>query len=50
MTCSMCGRTAPELPVTWSSEVLSGRTAYLCQKCTRENLRSIEVKLDREWW
>ncbi|WP_170111151.1 hypothetical protein [Antricoccus suffuscus] len=50
VTCSMCGTTADELPMTWSSEVRDGRTAYLCAVCTRQHLRSIEGRLDQEWW
>jgi len=23
---------------------------WLCERCTRENLRAIEAKLDEAWW
>jgi hypothetical protein len=47
-TCRRCGTTAEgELPRGWS---LDGATHFLCQACTRENVRSIEAKLDEEWW
>ncbi len=50
VTCSMCGTTTDELPMTWSSEVRDGRTTYLCEACTRQHLRSIEGRLDQGWW
>ncbi len=34
----------------WSSGIERGRSTWLCQRCTRENVRSIEGKLDEEWW
>lgn len=48
--CAACGAHAAELPLTWStSEGPRGRQV-LCERCTRENLRSIEGKLDEAWW
>ncbi len=50
VTCGLCGAQADELPLTWStSEGPRGRQV-LCERCTRENLRSIEGKLDEAWW
>ena len=52
VACVSCGRTAEEPPLTWSREVgRRGSTdpAWLCDSCTRENLREIEAKLDDVW-
>lgn len=54
VACSDCGAVVDEVPATWSSQV-SGRGAaqrrtWLCDRCTRENIRSIEGKLDEAWW
>ena len=50
VTCGACGAHADALPLTWStSEGARGRQV-LCERCTRENLRSIEGKLDEAWW
>lgn len=50
VTCARCGTTADELPLTWSSSAERGGTVYHCQICSRENLRSIEGRLDEQWW
>ena len=52
--CAVCGR-APEPPEdgpppTWSSQTGARGTSWLCERCTRENLRSIEGRLDEAWW
>jgi hypothetical protein len=45
--CRRCGASAEgELPRGWS---LDGEH-FLCERCTRENVRSIEARLDEEWW
>jgi hypothetical protein len=31
-------------------EIVDGRTRWVCELCTRENVRSIEAKLEPEWW
>jgi hypothetical protein len=41
---------ADALPVTWSASVEGGRRMWTCGHCARENLRSIEAKLDSSWW
>ena len=38
------------LPWTWSVGRDDGRETVLCDVCTREHARSIEAKLDAEWW
>jgi hypothetical protein len=52
VTCHHCGESAPgdHPPVTWTTAVENGRTRYFCDRCSRENLRAIESKLDSEWW
>lgn len=50
--CSWCGRTAEDesARVTWTLGVENGRQVWTCDVCSRENLRSIEGKLDSPWW
>ncbi len=51
-TCASCGHQeddAAEL-LTWTTSVERGRTLRYCCACSRENLRALEGKLDREWW
>lgn len=50
VACTACGIVAESLPATWSSQVSERGLTYLCERCTRENLRSIEGKLDEAWW
>jgi hypothetical protein len=50
VTCSLCGQTAEEQPLTWSTSVERGATKVYCERCSRENVRGIESKLDSEWW
>jgi hypothetical protein len=60
-TCSWCGAVEDPPPTTWSlaptERATEGRAdgptkgiAWLCEKCTRDNLRSIEGRLDSDWW
>ncbi|MGB9378942.1 MAG: hypothetical protein WCB04_15670 [Mycobacteriales bacterium] len=48
--CARCARTEPDPPPTWSLQTEGGRRSWLCEDCTRDNLRSIEAKLDEPWW
>ncbi len=50
MVCSRCGKTADNLPVTWTCSVENGSRHYFCDDCARANLRSIESRLDSAWW
>ena len=50
VTCAMCGRTEPEQPLSWTTSVERGTVRFYCDACSRENVRSIESKLDSEWW
>lgn len=53
-TCARCEGTAGAppggLPVGWSLATERGGVAFHCAACTRANLRSIESRLDEEWW
>jgi len=50
--CARCGRRAdgPALPLTWSTAQERGRSVVFCDRCSRENVRGVESKLDSEWW
>jgi hypothetical protein len=51
--CATCGRMpddAPAARLTWVLGVENGRQVWTCDRCSRENLRSIEGKLDSPWW
>lgn len=55
--CADCGRTprpdetpgASDVPWTWSTGGGDQRDV-LCDGCTRQHARSIEAKLEPEWW
>jgi hypothetical protein len=48
----MCGQQAEteEVPLTWLTSVENGRKLQSCDRCTRENVRAIEGKLDPVYW
>ena len=50
--CSRCGAAAPDdgLPVGWSLATSERGVDRLCAACTRANVRSIEARLDEDWW
>ncbi|MEU6978550.1 MULTISPECIES: hypothetical protein [unclassified Streptomyces] len=48
--CARCGRTARELPLTWTCSVENGTREYFCEECARANIRAIEGRLDSSWW
>jgi hypothetical protein len=52
LVCNECGRSpeAGEPTWTWSREQRDDRLLILCPACTRDHARSIEGKLDPEWW
>lgn len=55
LVCSSCGTTPPTdeqamARLTWSRGTERGRTTWTCERCSRDNLRSIESKLDPDWW
>ena len=51
-TCALCGQQAEseEAPLTWLTSVENGRKLLYCDRCARENVRSIEGKLDPVYW
>ena len=51
-TCDFCGRQEPDeaKTLTWSTSVENGRQRTYCDTCSREHLRSMEGKLDSEYW
>lgn len=57
--CSLCGVTPDPVvegdpPLGWSADLIDTgdgpRTRWVCGTCTRRYVRSIEAKLDQEWW
>jgi hypothetical protein len=50
VTCAVCGTTVAEVPATWSMQVGERGQTWLCERCARDNIRSIEGKLDEAWW
>ena len=51
--CATCGTTAHDATlaaITWTRGVENGRDTWICDRCSREHLRSIEGKLDSTWW
>ncbi|MEU3887287.1 hypothetical protein [Streptomyces sp. NPDC029041] len=53
-TCARCGTSAEVLtvnpPLTWTYSMEDGALRHYCDACSRENLRSIEGRLDSDWW
>lgn len=49
-TCSLCGASEPEQPLTWTAQSDQGRTRLVCDVCTRLHLRAMEARLDEEHW
>ncbi|MFF8725078.1 hypothetical protein ACF073_01140 [Streptomyces sp. NPDC015171] len=51
IVCARCGTPAdgPQ-PVTWTCSVENGSRQYICDVCSRHNLRAIEGRLDSAWW
>lgn len=38
-------------PLEWTMQISDrGRVEFLCSDCSRANLRSIEGRLDTDWW
>ena len=54
VTCARCGDSAEGLPLTWSTAVQQrgARRSVVryCERCSRENVRAIEGRLDEQWW
>jgi hypothetical protein len=53
LVCASCGAAPADQAgarLTWSKSVDRGRTDWMCDRCSRDNIRSIEGKLDSDWW
>ena len=52
LVCGSCGRVTShaEAVLSWSRGTDRGRTTWTCGSCSRDNVRSIESKLDPAWW
>ena len=50
VSCALCGTTAAEQPLTWTTSVERGQTRYYCDRCSRENVRAMEGRLDADWF
>lgn len=55
LVCSSCGTTPAagdeqHARLTWSLATDRGRTTWTCERCSRDHVRSIESKLDPDWW
>jgi hypothetical protein len=53
-TCAGCGTLSGgengSTPMTWMVSVENGERRCYCERCTRENVRSVEGRLDQSWW
>ncbi len=51
-SCDFCGRQERDAArtLTWTTSVEGGRRRSYCDTCSREHLRSMEGKLDSEFW
>ncbi len=50
VSCALCGATSPSLPLGWATAVERGRTVHHCEQCSRAHVRSMEAKLDSDYW
>lgn len=50
VTCVWCGTQVDEAPVTWTVQTSERGLEWLCERCTRENVRKIEGSLPTDWW
>jgi len=52
VSCDHCGATEPDdtPPLTWSLTMERGQVRRFCERCTRENVRAMEGKLDPAHW
>lgn len=49
--CALCAAAALGPPLTWMFENDPRRGGvWYCDHCSRMNLRSVEAKLDQQWW
>jgi hypothetical protein len=52
ITCNLCGTQVEgdTPPLTWTVSFEHGQRRNICERCSRENVRNIESKLDTDWW
>ena len=53
ITCVVCGAVADgdaDVQLGWSMSTSDRGKVFTCPRCVRENVRSIEAKLDEAWW
>ena len=55
MVCGTCGGTPAAAQraaalLSWARGTELGRVVWTCPECSRRHLRSIEGKLDSQWW
>ncbi|MCE7050500.1 hypothetical protein [Streptomyces purpurascens] len=50
LVCARCGTSAEAPRLTWTCSVEHSARRDFCETCSRENLRSIEGRLDSDWW
>jgi len=51
LSCSMCGTTVAQAPLTWMLETDPRRgQVWVCESCAGRHLRASESKLDQAWW
>lgn len=50
VTCTWCGTSASPPPVTWTVQTGARGVEYLCEQCTRDNVRKIEGSLPTDYW
>jgi hypothetical protein len=55
IVCATCGRQPGSgeegtARLTWSRDLSEQAVRWTCDRCSREHVRSIEGKLDPEWW
>lgn len=50
VSCAWCGTTVDDVPVTWTIQSADRGIEYLCEACTRDNVRKIEGSLPTEYW
>lgn len=48
--CQLCGTPVPQAPITWMCDRGPRGAVWTCPDCARAHLRSIEAKLDQEYW
>jgi len=49
--CQVCGRPGVDADrLSWVMDRRDGRVSWTCPDCATENIRSLEAKLDPEWW